>query len=153
MEAEDEVQVRGWADDLLTQTGGTGRRWEARGEGRMNGKQKIKETQAVHGWFLNHEWGSWPLFKIILNIYWRSYYGLLALRALSRLNQQSCDGSIILISIFQERRLRSRGNLSHVTQLAWSKSQGSHPGILTPETMTSTSPQCCPSARKDGELL
>ena len=49
MEAEDEVQVRGWADDLLTQTGGTGRRWEARGEGRMNGKQKIKETQAVHG--------------------------------------------------------------------------------------------------------
>lgn len=26
---------------------------------------------------LKLEWGSWPLFKIILNIYWEFYYGLL----------------------------------------------------------------------------
>ena len=46
--------------------------------------------------------------------------------------------------------MRHRGNLFQVTQQARSKSRGSHPSILTPETMTSTSPQGCLSRRRAG---
>lgn len=134
----DEVQVTVVADDLLID-GRNRQKMGHQGKGRLNENRKISNTEAVQGWILNREWACWPLFKITLKMYWGSNFVLLALRGL---NQQSYDGHTVFTSIFQVRGW-GRGNLFQVTQQARSKSRGSHPSILTPETMTSTSSQGC----------